>query len=107
MSLDLTDEELNAIWDDESGTASPLTAAEINARLVKNTENLREEVREQEAQNAQQAELVTRYSEILQDLRAETERTDNKPGHNSMKTRRLRDTLLRLAENSVAVARTL
>ncbi len=65
MSLDLTDEELNAIWDDESGTASPLTAAEINARLVKNTENLREEIREQEAQNAQQAELVTRYSEIL------------------------------------------
>lgn len=107
MSLDLTDEELDAVWDDESGTPSPMTAAEMDARLLRNAERLREKIREQETQNAQLADLVTRYTRVLQDLRTETERTELEDGKASIETRRLRDTLLRLAENSVAVARTL
>ena len=107
MVSELADEELDLIWDDESGAPSPVNATEIERRLGESSKRLRQEIRKQETQNAELAELVIRYTQVLQALKAEAERADSEQGQSPIETRRLRDTLLRLAENSVAVARML
>lgn len=105
MERDLTDAELDATWDDESGTEPPMTADEMDVRLTENTKLLREKRLMIERQNRTLGELIARYTALLEELDAEQ---TNAPSVNrSPENIRLRDTLLQLAERSMTVARTL
>jgi hypothetical protein len=103
MERDLTDEELDAIWDDESGIPPPMSAEEMDVRLSENTTLLREKRQMIERQNRTIAELIARYTALLEEL--EAEKVTLPPVERSLETVRLRDTLLQLAESSMTVAR--
>ena len=104
MSHDLTDDELNAIWDDESGTPPPMTAAQMDERLERHTTALREERLAFEAQTASLQALIAQYKTVAEELHKEARQS---PVERSRETIHLRENLLRLAKHSLTVAQSL
>lgn len=96
MGEELTNEELDAIWDDESGTPAPITAAQMDARLEKNIAMRREERLAFQEQTVALQELIAQYESVVEELQ--------KTAPHSPETVQLRNSLLRLAKHSLAVA---
>ena len=99
MNEERTSDELDAIWDDESGTPTPLTAAQMDARLAQHTAAHREERLTFEEQTMSLQELIAQYETVAEELQKET--------HRSLETIHLRNNLLRLAKRSLMVAQSL
>ena len=93
MNEERTSDELDAIWDDESGTPMPLTAAQMDARLAQHTAARREERLAFEEQTTSLQELIAQYKTVVEELQKET--------HRSPETIHLRNNLLRLAKRSL------
>lgn len=98
MDDNVTDEDLMRVWDDESGTPPPMTAAEMDRRLETSTERIRRGNDLLEARNRVLEDLLGRYSAVLERLEADR-------GENGELTRpELRRLLTDLAEHTAALA---
>lgn len=104
MNEALTDDELDAIWDDESETPPPMTAAQMDERLEAHTAALREERLAFGAQTATLRDVIAQYETVARELREEARHSS---AQRSPETIHLRDNLLRLAKRSLSVAQSL
>ncbi|GAB4454235.1 MAG: hypothetical protein OHK0029_08660 [Armatimonadaceae bacterium] len=68
MNEKLSNDELDAIWDDESGMPPPMTAAQMDARLEQRIAALREERLAFEEQTAALQELIAQYEAAISEL---------------------------------------
>lgn len=107
MGDDLTDEQLMAIWDDESGTPPPMTAAEMDHRLEAANERRRLYNDRLEARTRTLEDLRGQYSAVLERLEAARPAPDEKPATPGRDTEELRRLLKDLAEQTSAVAASL
>ncbi len=70
MNAELTDDELGAIWDDESGTPPPMTAAQMDERLITSTERVRSETQQLEVVREELHGVLLRKAALLEKLEA-------------------------------------